>query len=321
MRKSAIIFQTICFVIFLSGLLAPAALAGENLDNLTYRPGPDMENGLTVEQYSLGGYTKYWYEYSGIRYRYAGLYSESFEQPQGYIRKIEDNVRKELLLEELWIQKGFIAKLAKSKPENISPKSLAKIYTTLAQKEVLVIGTDRDEAIDKLLEKIPEELRFLRTRAFYLENGKNTLFVIASHTQDEADRLRALVDKTLEFMNKYKMYKGIAGAGTNYFSLSSLEGNPLDVIASAMNLRCSWILLSGYNDWMTAGAANDLLDRVEFDFVVAPGQYGSKCVMYGMDEYPAVQDNTLADCYEWTKEHGGFIFSRPSNKKKKRMKF
>ena len=88
MTKSANTFQAICFIFFLSNLLVPVAGAGENLDKLIFTPGPDIESGLSVEHFSLQGYTNYWYEFYGTRYHYAGLYAETVKEPHNHIRQI-----------------------------------------------------------------------------------------------------------------------------------------------------------------------------------------------------------------------------------------
>lgn len=324
-RTASFLIGILC--LFMLGAYPESVCGDDNLDKLIFTPGPDVESGFTIDHYTLEGYTQYWYEFHGMRYRYAGLYGRVFSEPRNEVRKIEDNIRKQLILEELWIQKGFVARLAESQVITLANTTAAAIDSALAGSSVLITGTDRNPAIEQLLNKIPEEIRFRRTRAFYLEGGTYTLFVIASHTKEEGDKLKDLVERTVEFTKKYTMYKGITGMSTNYFSLCNLEGNPLDIIDTALNLRCSWILVSGYNDIMTPAVVKEWLDRIEFDYIFEPGQDSassperSQCVMYGMDQYPAVQDNTLDECYKWTREHDGYIFGRGSLAKEKEYDF
>ena len=296
-------------------------LADENLDKLVFVPGPDIGSGLSVDYFSLHGYTTYWEEFYGKRYLYAGLFAGSIREPKNEILELEDKIGQQLLLEELWMQKSFIHKLAKSKATILVAPTSAEVNSAIADKNFFIVCTDRDSVMEKLLNKIPEELRFRRNRAFYLEDGHHTLFVISSHTKEEANKLKNLVEKAVEFTRKYKMYKGITGYQTNYFSLSSLEGNPIDIIAKALNLRCSWIFVSGYNDWMVPGLVRDWLSRINFKYIFEPGQYGKNCVMYGMKEYPPVQDNTLETCLEWTKKHHGYIFGNLSLADEKKYDF
>jgi hypothetical protein len=298
--------------LLLMGLLVAAAaelgaeeIAAADLKAAIFVPGPDLESGLIVEDYALHGYTNHWVEHHGTHYRYGGLLAGTIAQPRNEIAAIEDQIRTQLLLEELWVQRGFVAKLVAAQQRSAECRPM------------LMVGTDRDENMGPLLAKLPEWARFQRNRAFWLKQDKEALFVVCCHTTEEAQRLSSLVSRTVDFVLKYKMYKGISGYSTNYFSLSGLEGNPLDVIARALKLRYSWILLSGYNDWMTSVVAKDWLHRIDTDYVFEAGQYGKDCVMYGMKQYPPVQENTLEECLQWTRAHNGTIFGQLKLSEKK----
>ena len=69
-----------------------------------------------------------------------------------------------------WGAKSKLAKFCQAKPLILDSPTLAKIDSALSKGDVFVIGTDDKPAMEKLLGKVPEEIRFRRTKGFYLEN-------------------------------------------------------------------------------------------------------------------------------------------------------
>ncbi len=299
------------FTMTILQVTAVLAVKKDKLDKFVFKQAADIESGFSVTDYSFKGYTNHWDEFDWKWYRYAGILSHTVAEPRNFVIGVEDNIGVQLMLEELWMQKGFVSQLARSDVVTLISPTSAEIDSALSKGDVFVIGTDDKPAMEKLLGKVPEEIRFRRTKGFYLENNGRRLFVISSHTKAEANKFKGLIENAIEFTGKYKMYKGLAGTSTGFYSIWQWAENPIDLIAKALNLRNSWVLVTG-NDWIVPGIPKDWLESIKFDYLYEFGESGKGCVMYGMKQYPQVQDNTTEDCIKWTKERNGYIFGRAS---------
>ena len=210
-------------------LLFPALIAlyscnqkPAKLDDLKFNYKPmKSASGINSAEYDFDGYTDHWDKYNWDWNSYAGVYDKSNSHFDSDILQMEMNQGNQLLLEELWIQPGFVNHLnlttfsffhisEKSSKgflnynhefsnldgEAIYPFSAkpSEVFAALAQGNVLIVGNDRDSLIKELLKKLPEDIQYRRTRAFELSYGKNNLFIITSQTQDEADKLFNYID-------------------------------------------------------------------------------------------------------------------------------
>lgn len=280
-----------------------------SFEKYEYAGSDEIVNYATIVPDRFKGYTDHWDEFYWQWVRYSGLFSYSVPEVKSEIIRMEDQIGNQLLLEELWIQVGFVYHLSKTDVQIVRFPSPEELEQALKKGPVIVLGTDRDKAIQNILSKLPEEFQFRRNRAFSLENGENRLFVIACQTRQEAERLYKYIDDTILTLAQYRLEKGIAGYHTGYYIVTNWVENPLDVIAKALYLRCSWVLTSGYDDWMMPELVGKWLRKIDFPYVFLPGQYmRSGGVMYGMERYPQIQDHTTEQCVQWTKEHKGYIF-------------
>ncbi len=290
--------------------------ANEIFKNLYFPQFADVESGLSTIDYRFRGYTDHWDQFDVIWYRYAGIFTGFVQEPESLVLRAEDRIGQLLLLEELWIHDGFIKELAECRPVKLYSPKPQQLPLELAVNDVLVVGTDRDSVIKAALKKLPGPLRFRRNRAFYFKTSSHKLFVICSQTMEEAERLKKLISQAIRLIRKYEIYKGIAGYHTGYYAIGHRPENPLDSISKALRLRCSWMLLTGYNDLMAVESANKWLETIKLPFLLDAGRYGNACVMYGMKEYPPQQDSSLDNCIEWAEKLGGYIFVEENHAKK-----
>ena len=101
---------------------------------------------------------------------------------QSLLLRMEKDIANQLLLEELWIQPGFLSLIEKKNPVVLRSPSRADVQQALLQRDVFVVISHRDPVAGELLEKLPEELTFRRNKAFVLHWGNRLLFVSAGYT-------------------------------------------------------------------------------------------------------------------------------------------
>lgn len=289
------------------------------------------QNDLKKISFDFKGYTEHWDKYSWKWYSYNGLFEESQPDMDSELAGMEMNIGNQLILEELWIQKGFVNKLSKSKPVILKAQtSDIKLLTSSLEKgDVILTGLKRDTLIKQLIAKLPQDIQYRRTLAFTLNsqqtpNSKlqtaNSLFVIASETQSEADRLKGYIDETINIIGQYKISKGWAGIRSHYLLITQHVHNPFNLINRALQTGCSWITLSGYNDYMLPEPTNKALTEIGLPFTFLPGQYGTGGIMYGSNTFPDVQDNTQQQCLDWMKKNNSYFFGYLSAMKKDEAK-
>jgi len=279
------------------------------LDNMTFDYPENELSGVKVMNNSFNGYTTHWDRYAWNWASYGGLFLSSQPEIKSKIWKMEMDIGNQLLLDELWIHKGFVDKLGKINPIVLRSPSKEELDKALTKGDVLLLAVDRDLVMDEILAKLPEDLQFRRNRAFYLQHGQRTLYVIASQTREEVERLFNHIKNAEEIIKRYSLHKGLAGVHTNYLLITTeARHNPYALINKALQIGCSWIMVSGYDDWMIPESVNKSLQRIHFPFTFLPGQYGTGGVMYGMKLYPQIQDNTIEQCLDWSEKNNGFYF-------------
>ncbi len=287
-------------------------------DDLKFDFKPRTTNIPNAFQYDFEGYTEHWDKYSWTWETYTGIWDKSESNDiVSDLSQMEMAQGNQLLLEELWLQPGFVNHLHNSKYTRLNVTDKKTVMQELAKGDVMIIGTDRDSLVKELVQKLPEDLQYRRNRAFELTYGKNTLYVIASQTKDEADKLYKYITNALDIISAYKPYKGWAGVRSHYLLITQHVHSPYELIDRAMKMGCTWMMLDGYNDYMLTDPANKELSAIKLPFVLLPGQYGTGGIMYGTKTFPDVQDNTEEKCINWMQKNNGYFFGYLGNMKTK----
>jgi hypothetical protein len=220
---------------------------------------------------------------------------------------MEEEIGNQLLLEELWIQYGFIQALAQRDFTVADDSAAGSGQGVDAQ---LLCLLDREPLAVELLAQIPPEFQFRRNRAFMVQEGTRELFVLACPTPAELERLKGHVLEAVDVTRKYDFHRGLAGVSTNHLTITTAyQHNPFSLISLLRELGCTWIMVSGYNDWMLANPVREALQEIDDPFLWVSGQSVTGGVMYGIERYPDIQDNTVEQCLEWAAERGGFYFA------------
>ena len=182
--KAKIIYLLLTTIISIAAS-ADTGLAQSNVNQLSkmvFTLSANELYSLKTLNFDFKGYTSHWDRYAWNWYSYFGLFLTSQTEIKSKIRKMEMDIGNRLLLDELWIQKGFVCKLSEKNPQILRSPSKEQLEIKLNRDDVLVLAVDRDPVMTDILVKLPEELQFRRNSAFYLQRGERTLFVVASHT-------------------------------------------------------------------------------------------------------------------------------------------
>jgi hypothetical protein len=294
---------------------APEAWA-QDVRDLSYEAGAYTSTGIQSRNRSFDGYTNHWEQSERTWLSARGLFLLSQPTAQGELHAMEEEIGNQLLLEELWIQPGFIKELAERSVPTLNSPSPDELGKALSDDDVLACLVDRDPLARMLLDHLPDAFQFRRNRAFFLRDGSRTVFVLACHSAEELDRLRSHIQQAVELVLAFDFHRGLAGVNTNFLTITSGQfTNPFALIADALRLGCSWVMVSGYNDWMLAGPVKAALAEINFPFTFISGQSVSGGVLYGLERYPDVQDNTIDEALDWAASRGGYYFGSPSEAK------
>lgn len=297
-----------CLVLGFALLLCPAAHARE-VAPLTFISPEPVVSPIETRDFTYEGYKNYWsrdaWQWNSAR----GLFLQSQQSPEAALWAMEEEIGRQFMLEELWVQPGFM-KALQERDFTLLERPTAETVTAAAVSDLLITFTDQDTLGIEFIAKLPEDKQFRRNRAFYLEGTGGRVFVLASHSAEELARLKALVLDTLAVLKQYDFHQGLAGVTTNHLMITPGAGhNPFELISLARSMGCAWMMVNGYNDWMLAGPAHRALEEVKDPFVFVSGQNVTDGAMYGLERYPDVQDNTVEQCLDWAKEMGGHYFA------------
>jgi hypothetical protein len=292
-----------------AALLLHAFASARELASLT--PPASVSATDTVESmdFSFDGFKNYWsrdaWQWNSAR----GLFLQSRQTPEAALWALEEELGRQFMLEELWVQPGFMKALMEKDVTQME-RPAAEMVTASTQGDLFIAVTDQDPLGAELIAKLPEDKQFRRNRAFYLEDTGGRVFVLVGHSAEELARLKTLVLDTLGVLKQYNFHRGLAGVTTNHLMITPGAGhNPFDLISLARSMGCGWIMVNGYNDWMLAGPVSRALAEVKDPFVFVSGQNVTEGAMYGLERYPDVQDNTVEQCLAWAKEKGGHYFA------------
>jgi hypothetical protein len=302
--------------ILLMGLfcLFPVEVAGsQDASPLRWiRPDESIRSTERIS-FRFDGYTDHWRRAEWDWYSERGLFGLSQPGVQSEVWAMEEEIGNQLLLEELWIEPGFVKLLAAHNAKRLESPSLEDFREALSESDVLISITDQDPIAQDLLKQLPEDFQFRRNRAFSLHSQDGTAFVLASHSERELDRLWSHIRQAMEIVSRYDLHRGIPGVQSNFLHITTtMRHNPFELIDLALRMGCDWSMVCGFNDWMIPGPVSEALGEIGFPFTFVSGQNVTGGVLYGMESYPDIQDNTVEECLAWAEKNGGYYFSQLS---------
>lgn len=301
-------------VVALLGLLLSAPLSSAQEYSSVERAAPHAVPGDIREfPFLFNGYSGHWSRDEWIWISARGLFAQSSGTPRAAVWALEEELGNQLLLEELWIERGFIQKLAAQTFAVVNANSLEDLTTGNDAGTKLIAILDQSPLAQELLSHLSPEHQFRRNRAFMVRRGEQEIFALCCPTQEELDRLQSDIEGTVDLVRTYDFHRGIAGVRTNHLTITSgYQHNPFFLISLFRELGCTWVMTSGYNDWMLGEPVRGALQEVGDPFLWVSGQFVTGGTLYGMDRYPDVQDNTVEQCLDWAEERDGYFFANLS---------
>ncbi|MCK5105620.1 MAG: hypothetical protein KAR17_22505, partial [Cyclobacteriaceae bacterium] len=130
---------------------------------------------------------------------------------------------------------------------------------------------------------------------------------VSSSDEKTREKLKKLIDNTVEVIGKYDLHKGWFGAETLLKSVTCTDGHPLDVIAKGMNEGTSWFVFNGYMDFLAKDELNNWMEQAKLPVVTDVGFWP----IFGCKDYDGLQVQSMFTKESWidyAHEKEGYVF-------------
>ncbi len=265
--------------------LISIAVNSQNPDEFRHNGTINPEKNIISNSFQFNGYTNYWHDTRNNWIRYGNLFKIAVPDVDYTIAQSKVDIADDINIPGLWLQEGFIHHLFKTRYNVLEQPSLQTLADAASSSVVLALVDPESEAGKVLTGKLPkadklkESLKshqfnaidFAEVNAFYLENGKNKIFVISSTNSEVRNILADLISKTRTILEKYDMHRGWFGTETLLKSVTCMAGHPLEVIGRGMNEGNTWFTFSGYMDFLAQQEITDWLAKVNLPVVADVG--------------------------------------------------
>ncbi|MCD6597722.1 MAG: hypothetical protein J7L04_08550, partial [Bacteroidales bacterium] len=289
-------------------LLTNFHATAQNLDNFKYKGGKIQSlNSAVQTENQFNGYTNHWQNTYSRWYRYGNLYKMAISNVEKTIMQSKVDIAEDLGIPGLVMQEGFMNGLLADKYVSLDRPTPEDLETKLRQGNMLVFVDPDSEFGEKVRMKLPENVwverlkshqynakNIINVNAFYLQNGERKVFVVSSKDENVRNKVKALIDNTVEVIEKYDLHKGWFGAKTLLKSVTCMGGHPLEVIGKGLNEGNSWFVFDGYMDFLAKGELKEWMEQVNLPVVTDVGF----SPIYG--------------CKDWDDFHNQSLFTKES---------
>jgi hypothetical protein len=324
-KKPRFIFPLLAFVFHsLSG-------QSQSLDEFKYSGNFNPEKSSISNSFQFNGYTNYWHDVRNNWISYGNLFKIALPDPDYTIAQSRMDIADDIKIPGLSLQEGFINYLLKGSYVTLDQPSLKKIEESAAASDILVLTDPSTEAGKKLTGKVPEDASFKKmmkshqynavdfteVNLFFLEGGKNKIFVISSRSSELRNRVAELIENTKQIVGKYDLHRGWFGAETLLKSVTCTAGHPLEVIGRGMNEGNDWFTFSGYMDFLAQKELTEWLARVNLPVIADVGSYMDytpshyRQAIFGCSDYTGLQVQdmyTIESCLRFAHDKQGYMF-------------
>ena len=308
-------------IIALVFVMAGNSAIAQNFDDYKFNGSFQPEGNAVKTDFQFNGYTNYWHDTFKDWTRYGNLFKVALPKVDYMIAQSKVDIAEDLKIPGLSVQEGFMNGLISEKYELLDQPSSQQLSDAIGKGNVLVMTDPESELGKKLLVKLPKEnewkaklkshqlgaLDFTEVNAFFLENGKQKIFVISSKKSELRNKVNNLINNTKDLLAKYDLKRGWFGAETLLKSVTCTPGHPLEVIGKGMNEGNSWFTFSGYMDFLTKTELDEWLAKVKLP-VIADVGFGS---IYGCKNHDGLQVQSMFTLDSWIKyahEKDGYVF-------------
>jgi hypothetical protein len=302
------------FIIFYSN--------AQNLDNYKFIKSFNPDKNAISTNFQFNGYTNYWHDFSNEQVRYGNLFKMALPDADYTIAQSKVDIAEDMKIPGLSLQEGFINNLLDSQYKLLDQPSLNELIESITDSDVLVLIDPDTESGKKLISKFPQNKwqkklkshqydskNFIKTDAFYLENGARKIYVISSRSMKMRKDVLEIIDNTKNLLNKYDLHRGWFGTGSLLKSVTCTAGHPLEIIGHGMNEGNSWFTFSGYMDFLAQKELINWLAKVNLPIVADVG-YGN---IYGCKDYDGLQVQNMFTTESWinyAREKEGYVFRK-----------
>ena len=300
--------KVLCFLVLVLSMTSIQVTA-QNLDNFKYN-GSEIQalNNVIQTENQFNGYTNHWQDTYSRWYRYGNLYKMALPNMEKTILQSKLDIAEDMGIPGLVMQEGFMTALLSDKYVSMNQPSTGDLETKLGQVNVLVFVDPDSEAGKIVNEKLlqnnwsgkleshqynAKDLEMLN--AFYLQDGDRKVFVISSKYENARNKVKELIDNTIEIIENYDLHKGWFGAQTLLKSVTSMGGHPLEVIGKGMNEGNSWFVFNGYMDFLAKSELNEWMKQVNLPVVTDVGF----SPIYGCKDWDGFQNQNLFTKESW----------------------
>jgi len=299
----------------------PILVLGQNLSDYQISDS-EMTNKITIDKkLQFNGYTNHWHDDYTLWHRYGNLFKMAVPDLYPTIWQSKVDNAEDMGIPGLLMQEGFLFHLLNNQYEIIENPTPNELESRIKQGNTLVIANP-DSDIGRQLNKKSEYIfRWTEDRnshqfnaanleriwAYFLVNENRYLFVIASSSQKQTERLKLLINNTKNILEKYRLHKGWFGAATLLKSVTCAPGHPMELIGMGMNEGNSWFIFDGYMDFLAKEEIENWVNEVNLPVVANVGF----SPIYGCGDYDQLQVQDMATKQAWIDYahiKGGFAF-------------
>jgi hypothetical protein len=278
----------------------------------------DLNQSMVNDDFQFNGYTNYWHDSYDKWIRYGNLFKMTVPNVKAAIAQSKVDIAEDMGIPGLSLQEGFINGLLNESFSVLDQPNVKQIEQSLQKGNVLVLVDPNSEAGKKLNGKFTETgisedahqlsaKNLVKVEAFYLQKDKRKLFVISSVNGDYRQKVKTLVDNSLNVIKDYDLHRGWFGAATLFKAVTCSPGHPLDVISRGMNEGNDWFVFSGYMEFLAKQELEDWMKKANLPVVTDVGY----SPIYGCKNYDSLQVQSTWGDEAWikfAKEHEGYIF-------------
>ncbi len=311
-------------LLFLILGLSSLSVKAQTLEEFKYhRMDVAPMNHAVRNDFQFNGFTNYWHDTYTHWYSYGNLFKMAIPVVEKNILQSKVDMAEDMGIPGLLMQEGFIANLISSNFEVLDQPDRTTLEQSVRAGNILVFVDPQSSLGEKLTGGIseqaswPEELKshqygardLKRIDAFMLQTGDRILFVVASSDHNARDQFKALLNNTMDVIQRYDLHKGWFGVETLLKSVTCTKGHPLEVIGAGMNEGNSWFVFSGLMDYMLKEELEQWLEQAKLPLVTDVGY----STIFGLQDWEGYQFQRLdrRDPKVWVDyaaEKGGYVF-------------
>ncbi|MCP3931165.1 MAG: hypothetical protein GY705_18940 [Bacteroidetes bacterium] len=231
------------------------------------------------------------------------------------------DIAEDMGLPGLLIQEGFLNALLSGSFSALDQPDQGRLEAALSKGDVLAFLDPASKVGKDVMAHLPANYEWprllsshqyadpdlIRADLFMLTEGERTLFVASASDTGTRKELKALIEHTIQLLNKYKLHKGWFGAYSLLNSVTCTKGHPLEIIGRGMNEGNSWFVFDGYMDFLSKDDLDKWMKQVDLPIVTDAGF----APVYGCRDYDGLQVQSMFTKESWIEyahKKGGYAF-------------